>query len=201
MTEVDILIIGGGAAGSAAARRLAGEPRTYLLVEAGERLGGRAFTRNVAGMNLDLGCGWLHSADRNPWTAFAEAQGATIDRTPPAWRSQFADLGFSPAERKAAGEAFEAFDRRLREPPPASDRAAAALAPGPPWNCSLEALSGYINGAELAQLSVADYLAYEDSDTEVNWRLPDGYGTLIAGAAEGLNVARGSPVDRIDRSG
>ena len=34
---------------------------------------------------LCLGCGWLHSADENPWTDIAAAQGRTIDRTPPPW--------------------------------------------------------------------------------------------------------------------
>ena len=188
MAEIDVLIIGGGAAGIAAARRLAGEKLRSLLVEAGDRLGGRAFTRRLAGMELDLGCGWLHSADRNPWAQLAEAEGIEIDRTPPAWREQFAELGFSRAEQKAAAEAFEAFDRRLREAPPASDHAVEALEPGNEWNCYLEALSGYINGAELASLSVADYLAYEDADTQVNWRLPGGYGSLVAGAANGLPV-------------
>jgi monoamine oxidase len=201
MKEVDVLVIGGGAAGIAAARRLQGERLSCLLVEAGDRLGGRAFTREIAGMKLDLGCGWLHSADRNPWAELAEAQGIAIDRTPPAWREQFADIGFSRAERKAAGEAFEAFDRRLRDQPPASDRASETLEAGNEWNCYLEALSGYINGAELGQLSVADYLAYEDSDTDVNWRLPGGYGSLVAGAGSDLPVALGAPIERIDRSG
>src|SRR5260370_1466792 len=29
---------------------------------------------------IDLGCGWLHSADRNPWREIAEAQGGSIDK-------------------------------------------------------------------------------------------------------------------------
>jgi monoamine oxidase len=200
-TEVDVLIVGGGAAGIAAARRLALEKLDSRLVEASDRLGGRAFTDRLSGMDLDLGCGWLHSADRNAWAKIAESEGAAIDRTPPAWREQFADLGFSRAERKEAGEAFAAFDRRLRETPPASDRAADALEPGNKWNAYLEALSGYINGAELACLSVADYLAYEDADTDVNWRLPGGYGKLVAGAADGLGATLGAGIERIDRTG
>ena len=49
--------------------------------------GGRAWTTGVGtAVALDLGCGWLHSADRNPWHAIAVAQGRTIDKTPPPWR-------------------------------------------------------------------------------------------------------------------
>jgi choline dehydrogenase-like flavoprotein len=58
-TDVDVVIIGGGAAGIGAARRLAEYNVSILLLEAGARLGGRAWTHEVAGLGLDLGCGWL----------------------------------------------------------------------------------------------------------------------------------------------
>lgn len=198
---LDVLVIGGGSAGIAAGRRLAGAELEFLIVEAANRLGGRARTEDREGMPLDLGCGWLHSADRNGWASLAAATGQPIDRTPPAWRRQFADLGFSAEEQEAAATAFASFDRRLRESPPTSDRAADALEPGNPWNPYLEALSGFINGAELGRLSVADYLAYGDADTEVNWRVPGGYGALIASAAQGLPAVLETEVTEIDWSG
>jgi monoamine oxidase len=201
--DFDVLVIGAGAAGIAAGRRLAeaGGAASFLIVEAAERAGGRAWTLVREGMPLDLGCGWLHSADRNPWAKLAEETGTKIDRTPPAWGRQFADLGFAPEEQAAAAKAYEEFDRRLREEPPASDRARDALDPGGRWNDYLEARSGYLNGVGLAQLSVADYLTYDAAATDENWRLPDGYGALIAGAAEALPLALGTPASRIDRSG
>lgn len=198
---IDILIIGGGAAGIAAARRLAGEQVTTLLVEAGDRLGGRGRTRSIDGMPLDLGCGWLHSADRNPWRTLAEEKGVEIDRTPPAWRRQYENLGFTAEEQKAAQDAYAEFMRRLREEPSASDLASDALESGNRWNAYLEAMSGFMNGAELERLSVADFLAYEDCAHDLNWRLSGGYGALIAGAADGLPVRLSTPVTEIDRSG
>ncbi|MDQ8755051.1 NAD(P)/FAD-dependent oxidoreductase [Sphingosinicella sp. LHD-64] len=198
---IDILIIGGGAAGVAAGRRLSGEAVETLVVEAGDRLGGRGHTRDIAGMKLDLGCGWLHSADRNPWRALAEEAEVEIDRTPPAWRTQFADLGFTAEEQAEARETYAAFMRRLRETPPPSDLASDAMETGHRWNCYLEALSGFMNGAELERLSVADYLAYEDAAGELNWRLPAGFGAFITGAGDGLPVRLGAAVERIDRSG
>ena len=198
MSSVDVLIIGGGAAGIAAGRRLLGQKRSFLIAEAADRLGGRAWTRTIDGMTLDMGCGWLHSADRNPWAKLAEEQHVRIDRTPPAWRQQFAQLGFSREEQKEAEAAFADFDRRLRETPPASDRASDLLEPGNPWNFYLQALSGFMNGAELGQLSVADYLAFADADTGVNWRLPGGYGALVEAAAEGLPIALDSPIERLE---
>ena len=48
------------------------------------------------------------------------------------------------------------------------------------WNDYLQAISGFMNGVGLEQLSVADYLAYDAATTGYNWRAPAGYGTLIA---------------------
>ena len=68
-SDTEVVIVGGGAAGIAAGRRLADAGIDCLLVEARPRLGGRAWTvSDGAAFPLDLGCGWLHSADRNPWT-------------------------------------------------------------------------------------------------------------------------------------
>ena len=74
------------------------------ILEARERIGGRAQTRIANGFPLDLGCGWLHSADRNPWTRIAAELGFTIDKTAPVWTRQSLDLD-------SAGKT------RLRSPP------------------------------------------------------------------------------------
>lgn len=196
----DVAIVGGGAAGVGAARRLAGRGLSVLLLEASDRLGGRGRTMATDGMALDLGCGWLHSAERNPWVAIAAERGFAVDRTPTAWGKQWRDLGFPPDERAAADAAFARFDAALADPP-ASDRAADVLRPGDPWNPWLEALSGYINGARLADLSIADYRAYDDAASETNWRVPGGYGALIAAACPAGMVALSSPVEAIDLGG
>src|SRR4051812_22660796 len=81
----DIAIVGAGAAGIAAARRLSGSGLDTVLLEASSRIGGPAWTLEAAGMVLDMGCGWLHPADRNPGVAIAEAAGFEIDRRNPPW--------------------------------------------------------------------------------------------------------------------
>ena len=43
-SDVDILVIGAGAAGIGAGRRLAAGPASFLIVEARDRPGGRAHT-------------------------------------------------------------------------------------------------------------------------------------------------------------
>ena len=81
--EFDVIVVGGGAAGVGAARRLAEHGSSTLLLEANSRLGGRAWTHEVGGFPLDLGCAWLHSADRNAWVGVAEGTGFAVDRGEP----------------------------------------------------------------------------------------------------------------------
>lgn len=180
--DTDIVIIGAGAAGVGAASRLAGQGLSVAILEALPRIGGRAWTQEVAGLPLDMGCEWLHSADRNPWTGIAEELGFEVRRRPSNWDSQYRDLGFSPPDRAAASAAFERWTARCHAaPPPASDRASDLLDPADArWTPYVQALSGYISGDELERISVADYAAYDAAATDNNWRVPKGYGTLVA---------------------
>jgi monoamine oxidase len=170
-----------------------------MVLEATARIGGRAWTCDVAGMHLDLGCGWLHSADRNPWTRIAEAAGFTIDRRTPAWGRQYLDLGFSQAEQAAAAQAFANWRRRMMESPPASDCTADALEPDGEWNAYLQAMSGFLMGAGLERISVADYFAYDSASTGCNWRAPAGYGSLIAAnLPRPIDLRFSAPVESIE---
>jgi len=198
-TDADVVIVGAGAAGIAAARRLAASGLSAMVLEATARVGGRAWTCDVAGLHLDLGCGWLHSADRNPWTRIAEAAGFTIDRRTPAWGKQYRDLGFSQAEQAAATRAFTDWRRRMTKTPPASDCAADALEPDGEWNPYLQAMSGFLMGAGLERISVADYFAYEAASTGCNWRAPAGYGSLVAASLpRPIDLRLSTPVESIE---
>ncbi|MGO4665221.1 flavin monoamine oxidase family protein [Bosea sp. 2RAB26] len=196
--ELDVVVVGAGAAGIAAARRLGEAGLSLAVIEAGDRVGGRAWTIRHEGLPIDLGCGWLHSAERNPWTALAPDLGFTIDRTLPPWGRQFRNLGFPAADQMAARAAFTSFEQRLRRAPAGTDRAADLLEEGGTWNPYLEAVSSYINGTDLKSLSIRDYLAFADADTGVNWRVIEGYGALIARAASGLPISLGMPVSAIE---
>ncbi len=65
----------------------------------------------------------------------------------------------------------------------------------------IEAISGFANGAALTEVSLHDWVAYEDAAGDDNWALPDGYGTLIRDHAHPLSVRLGTPVTRIDHHG
>jgi monoamine oxidase len=201
-SDTEVVIVGGGAAGIAAGRRLNDAGVDCLLVEARPRLGGRAWTvSDGPAFPIDLGCGWLHSADRNPWTRIAEAQGRSIDRTPPPWTRISAPIGFPVSEQASFLEALEKFHWRLGSlPEDAPDVAAATLLePRDRWNPLIGAVGTYVSGSRLDRVSTRDFSRYHDSG--VNWRVVEGYGAVIASHAGGVPVVLGCPVRRIDHGG
>jgi monoamine oxidase len=201
-SEAEVAIVGGGAAGIAAGRRLHDAGVNCLLIEARSRLGGRAWSiRAGPDFPIDVGCGWLHSADRNPWTKIAMAQGLAIDRTPPPWLRLSMPIGFPLAEQENFLTALDEFRARLDSASGAVPDVAVAtfLERGNRWNDLINAVGTYVSGAELDQVSARDYGRYEDSG--INWRVVEGYGTAIAAHAAGVPVVLGAPVRRIDHSG
>jgi monoamine oxidase len=216
---VRTVVIGGGAAGIAAARMLHDAGQEVLLVEANDRLGGRAHSLSLAssfpregggpdrtpafaGVHVDAGCGWLHSAQRNPWTQIAEATGFTVDRSDANWRTQWRDLGFPPEDQSASATAYQDWNELALAALAGPDRPLSDfIATKDKWRPKIDAISGYANGANLAQVSLHDWAAYEEAATDDNWTVKEGYGTLVASRAAGLNIRLSTPVTRIDRSG
>jgi monoamine oxidase len=202
MTDPDVIVIGAGAAGLGAARRLAAAGVTVRVVEARNRVGGRAWTvRSPSGLPMELGCAWLHSADESELTALALQSGLTIDKTLPPWRTQINDAGFArPDQADFRAELARLFARLDEAGEAEGDQSADRLLdPGSRWNPLLNATSTYMNGVELDQLSVRDFWRYHD--TGVNWRIVEGYGALMEALASGLKITFESPASLIDHSG
>ena len=174
-----------------------------LLLEASDRLGGRAHSvRLPTGHTVDAGCGWLHSATRNPWTFIAEREGFHVDRSSPGWDAQWGDLGFLPAEQAAFGAAWDRWEATAHAALGGPDRPLADfIAVDDPWRPMIDAISGYANGANLPAVSLHDWAAYEDAAGPQNWAVREGYGTLVAHHAADVPVRLGTPVTRVDHRG
>jgi len=200
-SHFDVAVIGGGAAGVTAARRLHDSKIDCLLIEARPRLGGRAWTfTGPSGHPLDLGCGWLHSADRNPWVAVAQQQGLTIDKTPPPWMRPSLTFGFPHADQLEYIDAREAFDERIGAAEAMPDRPASEyLRPEDRWNALMNAVGTFVSGIELEHISAHDLARYDD--TGVNWRVTEGLGTAVSAHAASVPVALECAVQRIDHNG
>jgi monoamine oxidase len=198
----DVAVVGAGAAGIAALRRLAAAGLSVVGLEARDRVGGRAHTvRLRPDLPVDCGAGWVHSADQNLLAQPIEQAGFTLDRSPPHWMRQALNQGFSAADQRAFRDALNALEDRLEAAAatgvdrPGSD----FFEPGGRWNVMLDAFSSFYNGAEFDQVSTLDFAAYEDSG--VNWRVREGYGAAIAGFADLGHVVTGCAVTTIHYDG
>lgn len=192
-----MVVIGAGTAGLAAGRQLAHAGVKFRILEARARIGGRAHTIHHE-YPLDLGCGWLHSADVNPLTAILSELGFTLDKTPPAWGRHSLDLGFNAAEQAAFGRAIASFQERVKSEATRKPDAPASefLEPGSRFNPLIGAIMTYISGAEPDKVSAHDFAAY--ADTEINWRVVEGYGAGIARVGAELPVTLACPVSKLD---
>src|SRR5215207_11068200 len=79
---VDVAVVGAGAAGVAAARRLLATGLKVVVLEARSRIGGRAVTILMKGHPVDLGAHWLHAGPINPLVRLGQERGEPLRRAP-----------------------------------------------------------------------------------------------------------------------
>src|SRR5262249_49352471 len=84
---VDAVIVGAGAAGIAAGRRLAAARKQFVVLEAADQVGGRCITdTKTFGIPYDPGAPWIYAADINPLAKLAVNSRLDIYPAPPAHR-------------------------------------------------------------------------------------------------------------------
>jgi monoamine oxidase len=204
-SDINIAIIGAGAAGLGAAHALKDSGLSCVVLEARDRVGGRGHTIMAApDITFDLGCGWLHSANKNAFVKIAEELGFELNKTLPPWRERAYGKAFPPEERADFIRSLDEVFQRMHDAARNAARsgrdtpADTCLEPGNRWNPMIDAISTYINGCELDQVSILDFDAYED--TNINWRVRRGYGALMAAYGAPLPLAFNCAVTRIDHS-
>ena len=196
--EVDVVIVGAGAAGIAAARRLAAANRRFALIEAAPRIGGRCATdTKIFGVPYDVGAHWIHNPDGNPLTTLATGLDVY-----PAPRTQTLRVGARSA-RDSELETYLAAVLRARRAmadlgKAKTDFAANRLLPKDlfDWQSTIEFMTGpFATGKELNEISAFDMARAVNRDSDAFCR--QGYGALLAKLAAGLPVQLSTPVDAI----
>jgi monoamine oxidase len=204
--DVDVAIIGAGAAGIAAARRILAANRHLVMLEASNRIGGRCVTDSaIFGEPFDLGAHWVHRPDGNPPGGSASTVGLDVYAAP---RGQAVRIG----PRNARDAELEGFLSALVRSRRAIADAGKSRIDGPAvralpadlgdWRATMEFMLGpFVCGKDLSALSVVDLARMPERDNDAFCR--QGYGALIAKLAAGLPVRLSTPVTRVewDRNG
>ncbi|MEO1191087.1 MAG: NAD(P)/FAD-dependent oxidoreductase [Pseudomonadota bacterium] len=195
---LDSVVIGAGIAGLAATRRLRDKGLSVVCLEASDRIGGRAYSTTLAnGAIIDRGCHWLHSAEVNPLVQVAESLGFLVDRYDGDWTM--------PWSKKVLGKKlfkqYEAFWDAAEEAADALDTEGADLPLSETvdktsrWYAPWAAAVTYIWGASPTEISAIGNASDYESDKD--WRMALGYGSVVARYGAGLPVTLEAPVHRI----
>jgi monoamine oxidase len=195
--DVDVAVIGAGAAGLAAAKALRKAGRSFLVLEARGRIGGRAFTDASLGAPFDAGAQYIHWADRNPWKKIAEKLKVPLEEDSFGQMPLvFANGVRMPEEERARRRSGFARIWRALEAGASADRSfAEAVKDAPP---EIAAAAGGITqfslGEEPERVSIADYEQLWSGD---DYLVPSGYGALVARHGADVPVRLSTPVSAI----
>ena len=205
-TNPDVVVVGAGIAGITAAREMRARGLEVVVVEARDRIGGRAYTESETfGFPYDHGCAWLHSADRNPLTELiTEVAGfETIDEEDrEAWLYMDGDEADDDAY-EAAADAYETLLYRIdyHDVEDYGDRSVHRVSPPKTrFDRLAHQLKGEFEaGIETTHLSVQD--DQSQIGTGVEWMVPQGMAAGIFKALGRIPVELGTRVVKVDWGG
>ncbi len=202
--EADIVVIGAGVAGIAAARRIQAANRKVIVVEAASQVGGRCATDTATfEVPFDRGARWMHNPDSNPMIRLGRSAGLDVSAAP---LGQKIRIGRRNARAGETEEFLAALVRANRAIDDASrgkaDVSCASVLPKDlgDWAATAEfVLGANATGKDLRDISVIDKARAQERNAAIACR--QGLGTLIAKLGEQVPLALSTPASRISWSG
>ena len=197
--EADIVVIGAGAAGIAAARRIMAANRKVIVVEAASQIGGRCQTdMTTFEVPFDRGARWMHNPETNPMIKLARAAGLEITTAPSGQKIRIGRRFARPGETEEFLAALVRANRAIDDASRRSDVSCASVLPKDlgDWAGTAEFLLGAnFAGKDLKELSVVDKARAQDRNAAIACR--QGLGTLIAKLGEQVPLSLSTPASRI----
>ncbi len=199
-SATDIVIVGAGAAGIAAARRIAAAGRRFVLLEASDHIGGRCITETATfGMPYDRGAHWIYLPDTNPLTKVGPRRSIEVYPTPP---SQKVRIGRRNAREGELEDFLAAQVRATRAIADAARKADVPCEQTLPndladWRPAVEFVLGpFESSKDLARFSALDFAHAAERNAAAFCK--QGFGALLSSLAEGIPVKLSTPATTID---
>lgn len=196
--NTDVVIIGAGMAGLAAAQALKDRGIDAVVLEAKDRIGGRMWTESESvGAPFDRGAAWLHNAPNNPLMPITEKLGfTTVADTAPS--KAFDGVGDPDALAAHFDTRVERIDRALSQAP--FDVAASRVVDlDDPWDAiAADTFAHLSHGVDLTDMSTRDYQTIfpEHGDRYVR----EGFGRVVGAFGHGARVRLDTPVQTVQWS-
>ncbi|MCC6206405.1 MAG: FAD-dependent oxidoreductase [Hyphomicrobiales bacterium] len=198
MEDVDVVVVGAGSAGLSAAKTLRAAGLSFKVFEAMNRIGGRAWTSDQHfGAPFDIGCAWLHAADRNPYYAEAEAAGWTLHHHDMNVDHLYFGKRKASEDEEAHMKAADAELARLMETwSGGDDDRLSSLTSRTHTARAAATFAGPMDfGADYDEISIEDFR--QAADLDPNYFTREGFGALVALYGADVPVELSTPVRRI----
>jgi monoamine oxidase len=198
--DADIVVIGAGAAGIAAARRIMAANRKVLVVEASNQIGGRCLTDlSTFDVPFERGARWMYKPETNPMLKLARSVGLDVPPAPLGRKirigRRFARAGETEEFLAALVRANRAIDEVARG---RTDVPCAAALPKDlgDWLGTADfVLGASATGRDLKDLSAIDKVHAQNRSAAFGCR--QGVGTLLAKFGEQIPISLATPVSRL----
>lgn len=201
-SHCQLLIIGAGAAGIGAAHAAHSAGIEYKVIEASHRVGGRGLTEELApGIPWDLGCHWLHSGSINPLATVAEKLSIHYDQALPTRGFYLNGNRLSAGEEQSYRDFADGIWQRVEALDASGEDVALSelIDFDSPWAPYFAYWQSLMTSRDVDSFSALDLVRYEDTDE--NWPVRDGYGTLLERHAASIDVELNTAAEHIDWSG
>ncbi len=206
-SDCDVIVIGAGAAGIAAAKELSRQGLTHTVIEGSHRIGGRAYSEEVApGAWFDLGCAWLVGGAVNPFVPIADALGIELGKDKDTMfeleNHRFYRNGepLNEEQRAACVRYYEVSDEAVFAA--AEDKRDVAIADV--IDLGHEFAPPHVGGLATSWGMDVDLVSTTDSASsvgELGYAVLNGYGNLVAAWGADVPVSLNTRAERIDWSG
>ena len=217
--EFDVVVVGAGVAGLAAARLLQIQGRRVVVLEARDRIGGRVVTERSGGRITDLGASWIHGIDDAPlYDAVCGFGMRTAEFSVGSFQPYSRPTAYyGPDGRRLSDDEVAAFVDDLRVVDEMITDTIASVASGTTYGQVVEAVLAAIDWESRRVERVREFLRHRteeqygvwiddldahglDDDETVGDEVvfPDGYDQLVTHLADGTDIRLGHVVTGVD---